>query len=636
MAPYAIGHMKISLLLESLGYQMRDDERFNLYLTNALEMEEIQQIAIPGVSCLSEESRLAGQVKKDQSILVIMGNPPYSGSSKNSNDWTEKLLKEDINGAQSYYKVDGKPLGERNPKWIQDDYVKFLRFAQWKIQRAGKGVVAMITNHAYLDNPTFRGMRQSLMKTFDEIYVLNLHGNSMKKETAPDGSKDDNVFDIRVGAAITFFVKNHGAASGDSGRFFHADLFGTRSMKYSHLKTNQIEGEEWCPMKPSSDLYLFMPLDNLRQGTYNKFIRITEVFDLFGIGVATHRDKFVVDENKQRLLARIKHFQDTSFSDEFLRTTYSLHNTRDWDLHNNRQDFQDVTRIENNAIKYLYRPFDSQYIYYHQNLIEFPRNTLMRHLKAPNIALAIGRQGQVVGATHLWNLAFVSDCLLDVNLFRRGGATVFPLYLYQDQQPSTLFSNLDPEKNVNFSSDFIEHMRVLFKDKMNPEHILYYIYAILYSNTYRQLYREYLLNDYPHIPFTADFEIFERMTDLGKLLIDVHLLKSSQLNQPVVKYQGQSANHSISRPTYLEDEKLLYINADHYFEGLTPDVWNYHIGGYQVLDKYLKDRKGRKMDDPRHFIRVATALAKTIEIQEEIDVIYPEVEKNVIDFNLSD
>ena len=222
MAPYAIGHMKISILLESLGYTMGPGDRFQLYLTNTLEMEEIDQISIPGLQSLSEESQLAGKVKKKEPILVIMGNPPYSGISSNINDWTEELLKTDIDGAQSYYKVDGKPLGEKKV-WLQDDYVKFLRFAQWKIQKAGRGIVAMITNHSYLDNPTFRGMRQSLMKTFDEIYILDLHGNSLKRETTPDGGSDENVFDIRQGVVISLFIKTREKTDLN---ISHNDLFG--------------------------------------------------------------------------------------------------------------------------------------------------------------------------------------------------------------------------------------------------------------------------------------------------------------------------------------------------------------------------------------------------------------------------
>ena len=200
MAPYAIGHMKMSFLLEELGYKMEDDERIKYYLTNTLEMRELEEARFPGMSSLSHESHEAGKVKKQVPILVILGNPPYSGHSSNTGEWISEEIKE-------YYKVDGKPLGEKNPKWLQDDYVKFIRFSQWKIDQAGEGVLGFITNHSYLDNPTFRGMRQSLMNSFDEIYVLDLHGNSLKKEKASDGSKDENVFDIQQGVAIAFMIK---------------------------------------------------------------------------------------------------------------------------------------------------------------------------------------------------------------------------------------------------------------------------------------------------------------------------------------------------------------------------------------------------------------------------------------------
>jgi hypothetical protein len=237
MAPYAIGHIKIGFLLETLGVPLKNGERFQFYLTNTLEMEDLQQIAIPGLSSLSQESHLAARVKKQEPILVILGNPPYSGHTANKGLWEEEL-KGDLDGTQSYYTVDGQPLREKNPKWLQDDYVKFLRFAQWKIHRAGRGIVAMITNHSYLDNPTFRGMRQSLLKTFDEIYILDLHGNSLKRETAPDGSPDENVFDIRQGVAIGIFVKYGESAATknlSSPQVYHADLYGKREDKYAWL-----------------------------------------------------------------------------------------------------------------------------------------------------------------------------------------------------------------------------------------------------------------------------------------------------------------------------------------------------------------------------------------------------------------
>ncbi|HFQ93961.1 MAG TPA: DNA methyltransferase, partial [Anaerolineae bacterium] len=318
MAPYAIGHMKIGYLFEGLGAPLGTEDRFQLYLTNALEMEEIAQIEIPGVRSLSEESRLAGRVKKEEPILVVLGNPPYSGISANRNEWTEKLLKSDLDGAQSYYTVDGKPLGERNPKWLQDDYVKFLRFAQWKIQKAGRGIVAMITNHGYLDNPTFRGMRQSLLKTFDEIYILDLHGNSLKREKAPDGGADENVFDIRQGVAIAFFVKR-GQTSQTSevlktsevpAAVYHADLYGEREKKYAWLEkrarqTSEVlkisevsaqgpDDDGYRPIQPRSPYYFFVPRKTGSILHYLDWPQITEIFPVNSVGIVTARDKLTI------------------------------------------------------------------------------------------------------------------------------------------------------------------------------------------------------------------------------------------------------------------------------------------------------------------------------------------------------
>jgi type I restriction-modification system DNA methylase subunit len=229
MAPYAIGHLKMSFLLEELGYKLQEDDRFKLYLTNTLEMEELAQTDLPGMASLSEESHLAGKVKKEQPILVILGNPPYSGHSSNIGEWISKEIR-------AYYKVDGKPLGEKNPKWLQDDYVKFIRFAQWKIDRIGEGVLGFITNHSYLDNPTFRGMRQSLMNSFNEIYILDLHGNSLKKEKCPDGSEDKNVFDIKQGVAIALLIKRKMIK--EQCKVYHSEIWGLRKNKYDWLLNN--------------------------------------------------------------------------------------------------------------------------------------------------------------------------------------------------------------------------------------------------------------------------------------------------------------------------------------------------------------------------------------------------------------
>src|SRR5699024_3554550 len=246
MAPYAIGHLKMGFILDELGYHLQNDERFKLYLTNTLEMEDLEQTSLPGMASLSEESKAAGKVKKEEEVLVILGNPPYSGISSNKGDWI-------VDKINDYKYVDGEHFGEKK-HWLHDDYVKFIRFAQWKIDQNGQGIVAYITNHGYLDNPTFRGMRQSLMNSFNEIYTLDLHGNSIKKETAPDGTKDENVFDIRPGVAISLSVKKKDS---QYKKVFRSDRYSLREYKYEWLKNNGKVTTDWDELNPQSPFYLF-------------------------------------------------------------------------------------------------------------------------------------------------------------------------------------------------------------------------------------------------------------------------------------------------------------------------------------------------------------------------------------------
>ena len=627
MAPYAIGHLKIGFILDELGYKMTNDERFKLYLTNTLEMEKIEQINIPGLSSLSEESHLAAKVKKEQPILVILGNPPYSGISANTNEWTERLLKKDIDGAQSYYKVDGKPLGERNPKWLQDDYVKFLRFAQWKIQTSGHGIVGMITNHAYLDNPTFRGMRQSLMKTFDEIYIINLHGNSLKKETSPDGSKDENVFDIRQGVAIALFIKNK---KPKEPKVFYRDLYGLREEKYKWLDGQEFKEENYEKINPQSPYYFFVKRDTEKIKQYLDWKRIDEIFPVNSVGIVTSRDNFVISYNRRELQNRMMQFQNLSQPDEIILKAYNLRDKANWKIKNARKEILKIDNINEYIKKILYRPFDERFIFYHQALIERTRHEVMRHMLEENIGLIISRQMTKNGIEPV----FITNSLIDAHSITNAVSIsyFFPLYLYPDKKKSDLFSQNQTEKKPNIPKEIFEKLQSVYRQKPTPEEILYYIYGVFYSNIYRKTYAEFLKVDFPRVPFTADYELFKKLGELGKKLADLHLLKSPALDSPIAKYQGRGDNDRIEKVSYKEDEKRIYINKDKYFEGVEPEVWNYHIGGYQVLLKYLKDRKGKMMDDAPRYCRIVTALSKTMEIQKEIDTLYPEVEKEVIQF----
>ncbi|MCK9554954.1 N-6 DNA methylase [bacterium] len=618
MAPYAIGHLKMGFIFDELGYKMADNERFKLYLTNTLEMEEIEQIAIPGLSSLSEESHLASKVKKEQPVLVILGNPPYSGISANINKWTEQLLKEDIDGTQSYYKVDEHPLGEKK-LWLQDDYVKFLRFAQWKIQTSGYGIVGMITNHSYLDNPTFRGMRQSLTKTFDEIYILDLHGNNLKKEITPEGGKDENVFDIRQGVMIALFIKNKKAKKP---RVFHMDKYGLREEKYDWLDNNEFNVKNYHEIIPTSPWYFFIPRNTSNIQRYLEWERIDEIFPVNVTGIVTARDKFVIGFNKNEIRNRILQFRNLALSDEIIEQAYNLKDTRGWKISSARKKLSEDLDWDSYYQKFLYRPFDIRTIYYTEKMVDWGRPEYMRHMLKKNIGLITPRQfKEEPGALVTENIiGHKTVSAYDINY-------LFPLYLYPDKNKKDLFNQHQTEKEPNISQALFEKLKSVYKKKPTPEEILYYVYGVFYSNIYRETYAEFLKIDFPRVPFTVDYVLFKKMGKMGKELADLHLLKSPLLDLPVAKYQGSGSNDCIEKIIFNEKEQRIYINKDKYFEGVVPKVWHYHIGGYQVLQKYLKDRKGRSMDDAPYYCRIVTALSKTIKIQKMIDEIYPKMEK---------
>jgi predicted helicase len=610
MAPYVIGHMKISHLLEKLGIPLEKNEKFQFYLTNTLEMADLKHTQIPLLSSLSKESESASKIKRDIPILVILGNPPYSGISANKNKWIDELLKTDKDGAQSYYKVDGKDLKERKV-WLQDDYVKFLRFAQWKIHKSGKGIVAMITNHGYLDNPTFRGMRQSLLKTFDEIYVLDLHGNVKKKEM------DENVFDIQQGVAIGIFIKHNNEKYKG---IYHLDLYGTREEKYKWLEEHNIETAGYKKINPQSPYYFFIPRKEKNLEYYN-FPKITEIFKVYVTGIVTARDHFVISFDINELRQRIIQFRNLSIPDDIIRNSYKLKDTRGWKLSQARRELSKDDKWDTYYKPILYRPFDIRYIYYTPKMIDWPRLEVMRHmLEGENVGLIVSRS---VLSQEPWRDAFVSDKIVEFGIIaaRPGNsAPLFPLYLYpSEKEPQIHQKGKEPNINEKILKEFKE---------FTPDEIFAYIYAILYSPTYRKNYEEELRIDFPRIPFTKDKEFFKEMSKLGKRLIDIHLLRSSELNSPVVKYKGEG-DDVIKIVKYDDRFSRIYINKGQFFEGISEEMWNYHIGGYKVLEKYLKERKGRIMDDPIKFIQICTAIYKTIEIQKEIDNLYNLLIKNL-------
>lgn len=612
IAPYTIGHLKISFLLDELGHRLQD-EKVKFYLTNTLELEDIEQTSLPGMASLAEESRKAGEVKKRIPIWVILGNPPYSGISANKGEWITGLI-------EDYKYVDGKPLGEKNPKWLQDDYVKFIRFAEWKISQVEKGVIGYITNHGYLDNPTFRGMRQHLMNSFDEVYVLNLHGNTLKKERCPNGSKDENVFDIRQGVAITFFIKRGRSGSSDGCKVFHSEKWGLREKKYDWLNSHDIKTTGWKKINPHSVFYFFVPREERYEKSYSDYWKVTDIFPVNSVGIVTARDKLAIQDTPDKIWEVVHDF--SSLPTEQARTKYNLRrDVQDWKVSLAQQDLRKTEFRKELIVPILYRPFDVRYTYYtgkSRGFVCRPRAEVMRHMTHENLGMISARSNKSPEMNHFYCSKYITEAKCGE---RTTQSYLFPLYLYTESGKK---SNLNP-RLVNLLAK--THNRIT-----TPEEIFYYVYGVFYSNIYRSKYAEFLQTDFPRVPLTTDCNLFLKTCKLGKKLVDLHLMMSKELSTPIAKFRGKGSN-IVEKPLYNEKENRAYINKTQYFEKIEKDVWEYYIGGYQVLYKWLKDRKGRKLslENIKHYCKVVTALKKTIGIQQEIDKLYPDVEKDIIE-----
>ena len=625
MAPYAVGHLKMSFFLEEFGHRLGDDERMPFYLTNTLDWKELEESRLPGISALAAESRLAGVVKKEKPVLLILGNPPYSGHSGNKGDWIRGLI-------DDYKQVDGRPLGEKNPKWLQDDYVKFLRYAQWKIEQAGRGVVGMITNHSYLDNPTFRGMRQSLLRAFDDLYVLDLHGNALKKETAPDGSPDQNVFDIRQGVAIAFFVKRGDATpDGQDAQVHHAERFGTRESKYDWLRAHDRDGTEWQALKPASPHYLFVPRDEALEAAYNRFMPVPEVFPVHSVGIVTARDSLTIRWSADEVWNTVTVF--SRMEPELARQGYELGNdARDWKVELAQQDLRDSGPARERVVPILYRPFDVRHTYYtghSRGFICMPRPEVMSHMLAgDNMALMTPKRVEHIGT---WQHVFVADAISEhVAVSLKTIDYHFPLYIYPfgSDQTSARQPNLNPK--------LVAALTAAHGRGPAPEDVFHYVYAILYAPTYRVRYAEFLRTDFPRVPFTKDRDVFARIAGLGARLTALHLLHSPELDTPTCRFEGDGdavvARTRSQGFRYDPDAQRVYVNKTQYFGPVPPEVHAYRIGGYQVCDKWLKDRRDRRLglDDVRTYCRTVTAIGMTLGIQKEIDGLYSGIEKDVV------
>ncbi len=646
MAPYTVAHMNLSLQLKDAGYEFKEGERLGIYLTNSLEegIKEKYESAFGGF--LEEEANEATAIKREKPIMVVLGNPPYSGHSANKGEWIGKLVRD-------YYFVDGKPIGERNSKWLQDDYVKFIRFGQWRIEQTGEGVLAFITNHGYLDNPTFRGMRQQLLKSFSDIYIVNLHGNTTKQEVTPEGNKDENVFDIRTGVTLSIFIKDSNK-NVDSADVKYIDIWGNREEKYSWLNHNDLDSTAWIYVATNRPDYFFVPQNVEKKAEYDECFSIQTVVLQSDVGLVTARDKLTIHDSVQSAWKTVTNF--VKLHTEVARDYYNLgRDVQDWKVHLAQADINNSGPDRGRLARIMYRPFDRRHTYYTGKSNGFmcrPRSNIMSHFSSydksrENVGIVIGRAGQAADFTD-WNVIYCTDNILDLNIFRRGGGALFPIYLYPTKQKELLdaesFPLSDKGRRPNLSKAFVAEMEAKLglrfktegsafadndrmRDWFGPEDVFYFAYAVFHSPTYRERYAEFLKIDFPRLPLTSDLDLFSKLVKYGAKLVSLHLMKSPKLSQRMTTYDVEGGNE-VARgyPKYIEKHERVHINKTQYFGGAPQDIWDFHIGGYQVLHKWLKDRRGRKLSyaDIKHYQKIVVALSETIRIMSAIDAAIPQ------------
>lgn len=618
MASYAMAHLKLDITLAETGYDSSKGQgkRLGVYLTNSLEEPEAHQRDLFS-QWLTTESLEANEVKKEKPIMVVMGNPPYSVSSSNKGEWIENLMKD--------YKKD---LNEKNIQPLSDDYIKFIRYAQWFIEKNGEGIIAYISNNSFIDGIIHRQMRKSLLETFDKIYILDLHGNSKKHEKAPDGGNDENVFDIQQGVSINIFVKmkNKRKKLGD---ILQIDLLGTRKEKYEQLRKQSIKTFKWNPVSNTNELTRFRPINQTNISEYKDLIELTKLFHTFSAGIQTKRDSLFTDTNLVDLKERMLKLFSVEITTEFINK-YKVIDSSSYKL---TDKVKQTSFNSDRIITCHYRPFDDRYIYYDPTILGRSFYRTMQHfIGDDNYGLVVSRQ-----FIDTFKYSFVSKHVCDMNLIANAGSYgagfSFPLYVYSSSEldftkprqsnfNQKIIEEIVKRLNMQFVSDH-EHADSGKKGTFNPLDILDYIYAILHSPTYRERYKEFLRIDFPRVPFTSDQKLFWALVEKGRELREYHLMEHKESSNLITKFPVSGENELTQTPKFAENK--VWINEEQYFDEVPETAWNFYIGGYQPAQKWLKDRKGRKLsfDEVLHYQKIIVALVNTDRLMKEIDKLIP-------------
>lgn len=625
MASYAMCHLKIDMLLQETGYKPTkpsNPPRLGVYLTNSLEEYHPDEDAplIAFMQTLSREGLEASRIKKDIPIMVAYGNPPYSVSSQNKGEWIQSLVAD--------YKKD---LNERNISPLSDDYIKFIRFAEYNVAKTGSGIVAMITNNSFLDGTIHRRMREHLLKTFDYIYVLNLHGSAVLQETAPDGSPDKNVFDIMQGVSITVMVKNNSRKE-TLAKVVYSDLYGSRQSKYEALWAGNLKSG-FDTLGCKSPEYFFVPKNSEVAEPYDEGFAVSDLMPNKAGGVKTERDHLVVKLSEAEINDVVSNLLTKDINT--IRTDIDAKpDGRDWKLESAIKD------LRNNSPKpavILSKPFDYRHTYYTgftKGFHAYPRQETMRHfVNQKNVGLLFKRS-RLLGGNSEFRHVSVCKTLVDLN-YLADQTFVFPLYLYPDTTATQtdLDTTTSTRRKPNLDEKIVAAIAKKLKLPFVPDHeekkagdpscfspldLLDYIYAVLHSPAYRSTYKEFLKIDFPRIPYPADAASFWQLVALGGQLRALHLLEHPALAKPITTYPVGGDN-KVEKPTYADGK--LHINKEQYFGNVPELAWNFFIGGYQPAQKWLKDRKGRTLttDDLRHYQKIIIALTETSRLMQEID-----------------
>lgn len=594
MAPYTIAHLKLGMTLQETGVDNLSG-RLGVYLTNTLEegIPTQQDLFSFGLAeAVSEESRLAAEIKSDHPIMVVMGNPPYSGESSNNTPYANSLIDK--------YKFEPggqNKLQERNPKWLNDDYVKFIAFAENMIEKNGAGVVAMITNNGYLDNPTFRGMRWHLAKSFDKIYVLDLHGNAKKNETSPDGAKDVNVFDIMQGVGIVIAIKT--SESAQLAEVYHAELYGGRKKKFDALNADE---PQFTKLVLDTKNFYFVPKNTLNLDTYELGISLNELMPTNSVGVVTAADDTLVNTSKVGLLEALNKVAHSGDSKKIV------------------ERLQNTEIDEDKIVKVSYRPFDSRYLYFDTKVVERPRENVMSNfIGHDNVGLVFNRR---IETDRRFADVFIADSVMDARrVSLKETNYVAPLFVYHEDNTHT----------PNFAPDKLKKLITNLTTEPSPEDVLDYIYAILHSKSYREKYEEFLKSDFPRVPIPTQVD-FDRLVPLGRELRELHLMKSPISDDYTTTFPIAGDNivdkveFILPTTDYVDGVKqnvegVVSINSKQGFGNVPETAWNFYIGGYQPAQKWLKDRKGRSLSDEDldQYQRIIKVLLETDRIMKEID-----------------